>query len=77
MARYTDAACKLCRREGQKLFLKGERCYTRKCAVERRSYAPGSTVRDVKKVFGIRQAAGTKQWRAVITECWKSSSPLF
>lgn len=41
MARYTDAACKLCRREGQKLFLKGDRCYTGKCSVERRSYAPG------------------------------------
>lgn len=41
MARYTGAVCKLCRREGQKLFLKGERCYTGKCAVDRRSYAPG------------------------------------
>jgi len=41
MARYTDAVCKLCRREGQKLFLKGDRCYTGKCSVERRSYAPG------------------------------------
>ena len=41
MARYTGAACKLCRREGKKLFLKGERCYTNKCAVDRRSYAPG------------------------------------
>ena len=41
MARYTEAVCKLCRREGQKLFLKGERCYTDKCAVTRRAYAPG------------------------------------
>lgn len=41
MARYTDAVCRLCRREGQKLFLKGDRCYTDKCAVVRRSYAPG------------------------------------
>ena len=41
MARYTGPACKLCRREGQKLFLKGERCYTGKCAVARRAYAPG------------------------------------
>ncbi len=41
MARYTGAVCRLCRREGQKLFLKGERCYTSKCAIERRSYAPG------------------------------------
>jgi small subunit ribosomal protein S4 len=41
MARYTDAVCRLCRREGQKLFLKGDRCYTEKCAVDRRTYAPG------------------------------------
>lgn len=41
MARYTDAVCRLCRREGQKLFLKGDRCYTDKCAVDRRQYAPG------------------------------------
>ena len=41
MSRYTDANCKLCRREGQKLFLKGERCYSSKCAIERRNYAPG------------------------------------
>ena len=41
MARYTDANCKLFRREGQKLFLKGERCYSTKCAIERRNYAPG------------------------------------
>jgi small subunit ribosomal protein S4 len=41
MARYTGPACKLCRREGTKLFLKGSRCLTEKCAVERRAYAPG------------------------------------
>ncbi|TAN43771.1 MAG: 30S ribosomal protein S4 [Nitrospirae bacterium] len=41
MARYTDALCRLCRREGEKLFVKGNRCYTEKCAVERRKYAPG------------------------------------
>ena len=41
MARYTGAVCRLCRREGQKLFLKGDRCYTEKCALERRAYAPG------------------------------------
>ena len=41
MARCTGAVCRLCRREGQKLFLKGDRCYTDKCAVERRAYAPG------------------------------------
>jgi small subunit ribosomal protein S4 len=41
MARYTGPVCKLCRREGEKLFLKGERCFTPKCAFEQRAYAPG------------------------------------
>ncbi len=41
MARYTEARCRLCRREGMKLFLKGDRCYTEKCAFERSNYAPG------------------------------------
>ena len=41
MSRYVEANCKLCRREGTKLFLKGSRCLTEKCAVEKRSYAPG------------------------------------
>ena len=41
MARYTDSVCRLCRRENLKLFLKGERCYTDKCAIERRNYPPG------------------------------------
>lgn len=41
MARYTGSVCRLCRRENAKLFLKGDRCYTDKCAIERRNYAPG------------------------------------
>jgi small subunit ribosomal protein S4 len=41
LARYTDSVCRLCRRENLKLFLKGERCYTDKCAIERRNYPPG------------------------------------
>lgn len=41
MAKYTGPACKLCRREGEKLFLKGERCFSPKCAFDRRSFAPG------------------------------------
>ena len=41
MARYTKSVCRLCRRENLKLFLKGERCYTEKCAIDRRNYAPG------------------------------------
>lgn len=56
MARYTDAVCKLCRREGQKLFLKGSRCYTNKCAVERRAYAPGQHGQGRKKIseYGLQ-----------------------
>lgn len=56
MARYTDASCKLCRREGQKLFLKGERCYTNKCAIGRRPYAPGQHGAQKKKLseYGIQ-----------------------
>ncbi len=41
MARYTGSVCRLCRREGQKLFLKGDRCYSEKCSVDRRNYPPG------------------------------------
>lgn len=41
MARYTESVCRICRREGQKLFLKGDRCFTDKCALTRRAYAPG------------------------------------
>lgn len=49
MARYTDASCRLCRREGEKLFLKGDRCYTDKCAIVRRAYAPGQHGQGRKK----------------------------
>lgn len=56
MARYTDASCRLCRREGQKLFLKGERCYSPKCAIEKRNYAPGQHGQSRKKVseYGLQ-----------------------
>ena len=59
MARYTGAVCKLCRREGKKLFLKGERCYTQKCAIERRSYAPGQHGQSRKKTseYGLQLRA--------------------
>ena len=50
MARYTGAVCRQCRREGQKLFLKGERCYSDKCALTRRAYAPGQHGQGRKKV---------------------------
>ena len=49
MARYTGASCRQCRREGMKLFLKGERCYTDKCALTRRAYAPGQHGQKRKK----------------------------
>ena len=59
MARYTEAVCKLCRREGQKLFLKGERCYTDKCAISRRAYAPGQHGQGRKKAseYGMQLRA--------------------
>jgi small subunit ribosomal protein S4 len=50
MARYTGSVCRLCRREGVKLYLKGERCYTEKCAIDRRAYAPGQHGQARKKV---------------------------
>jgi len=50
MARYTGPSCKLCRREGEKLFLKGSRCYTDKCAIARRAYAPGQHGQQRKKL---------------------------
>ena len=49
MARHTKSACRLCRRENLKLFLKGERCYTEKCAYDRRNYPPGQHGQDRKK----------------------------
>ncbi len=59
MARYTEAVCKLCRREGQKLFLKGARCYTDKCALARRAYAPGQHGQGRKKTseYGMQLRA--------------------
>ena len=52
MARYTGPVCKICRREGEKLFLKGPRCYTEKCAFERRPYAPGEHGQDMRRKEG-------------------------
>ncbi|BBE30922.1 30S ribosomal protein S4 [Tepiditoga spiralis] len=50
MARYTEALCKLCRREGFKMYLKGERCYTEKCAIAKRNFAPGQHGHNTKKM---------------------------
>ena len=52
MARHTGPVCRLCRREGMKLFLKGDRCFKEKCAIERRGYAPGQHGRRRSKVQG-------------------------
>ncbi len=56
MARYIGPACRLCRREGQKMFLKGERCYSSKCALDKRSYAPGQHGQSRKKIsdYGLQ-----------------------
>lgn len=56
MARYTGPTCRLCRREGAKLYLKGDRCYSPKCAIDRRSYAPGIHGQNRKKLseYGIQ-----------------------
>lgn len=70
MARYTGAVCRLCRREGQKLFLKGDRCYTDKCSVGRRSYAPGQHGQGRKKVseYGLQLRAkqATRRYYGVL-----------
>ncbi len=56
MARYTGAVCRLCRREGQKLFLKGDRCYSDKCGITKRAYAPGQHGQGRKKLseYGLQ-----------------------
>ncbi len=70
MARYTDASCRLCRREGEKLFLKGQRCYTGKCAVMRRGFAPGQHGQGRKKVseYGVqlREKQKTRRFYGVL-----------
>ena len=70
MARYTGPACKLCRREGKKLYLKGDRCVSGKCALERRSSAPGQHGADAKKMreYGmqLREKQTTKRYYGVL-----------
>jgi small subunit ribosomal protein S4 len=65
VARYIGALCKICRREGEKLFLKGSRCYTEKCAVERRKYPPGQHGQGYKKLsdygFQLREKQKVKK----------------
>ena len=61
MARYSDPVCRLCRREGMKLFLKGDRCFKDKCSIERRNYAPGQHGRRRSKVLGYGLQLREKQ----------------
>jgi small subunit ribosomal protein S4 len=63
MARYTGPVCRLCRREGEKLFLKGERCFTPKCAIDKRAYAPGEHGR-TQTSRGSRESDYARQLRA-------------
>ena len=62
MARYTEAVCRQCRREGQKLFLKGDRCYTDKCAMNSRAFAPGQHGQGRKKTSEYGKQLRTKQF---------------
>jgi len=61
MARYRESVCRLCRREGMKLFLKGERCFKDKCAIERRAYAPGQHGKRRSKILGYGLQLREKQ----------------
>ena len=69
MSRYKDEQCRICRREGQKLFLKGSRCYTDKCSITRRNYAPGEHGQSKKKLseYGmqLREKQKTKYFYGV------------
>ena len=69
MSRYKDEQCRICRREGQKLFLKGERCYSDKCSINRRNYAPGQNGQKKAKLseYGtqLREKQKTKSFYGV------------
>jgi len=69
MSRYKDEQCRICRREGQKLFLKGSRCYSDKCSITRRNYAPGEHGQGRKKLseYGtqLREKQKTKAFYGV------------
>ena len=70
MARSTDAKCKKCRREGMKLFLKGERCLTEKCGVERRAYPPGQhgrgRIKQSEYLLQLREKQKAKRYYGVL-----------
>lgn len=61
MARYTEAVCRLCRRQGEKLFLKGDRCYSNRCSFDRRPYAPGGRGQGRQKISGYGHQLREKQ----------------
>jgi small subunit ribosomal protein S4 len=75
MARYTEALCRICRRESEKLFLKGDRCYTDKCGIERRRYTPGLHGQTRKKLsdYGIqlREKQKVRQAYGVLEQQFK------
>ena len=87
MARNLDAKCRQCRREGEKLFLKGDKCFTDKCAVERRNYPPGQhgqknsrlsgygvqlrEKQKVRRIYGLLE----RQFRTVYKNCLLYTSP--
>ena len=79
MARYTGPVCRLCRREGMKLFLKGDRCFTEKCAIEKRNYAPGQHGKGGRIKASCRATAcssARSRRSSGSTACWRASSAL-
>lgn len=76
MARYTGADCRLCRREGEKLFLKGDRCFGDKCAMERRAYAPGQAgkkrPKDSEYRIQLREKQKTKRMYGMLEKQFRS-----
>ena len=76
MARNLDAKCRQCRREGEKLFLKGEKCFTDKCSIERRSYAPGQHgQKSGQRLSGYGQQLREKQKNSPHLRCIGASVP--
>ncbi len=78
MARYSGPVCRLCRREGTKLFLKGDRCNTEKCAIEKRNFQPGQHGRDRKpKIVGygiqLREKQRTKRYYGVLERQFRNA----
>ena len=69
MARYKDEQCRICRREGQKLFLKGARCYSDKCSISRRNYAPGQHGQKRAKLSEYGTQLREKGTKAIISPC--------